>query len=69
MELEDLNPGYVIERLSRNERIRICNSHGSECGICGKIFKGEKCLRHEKGSLYLFWECFDCYRLGKIKSD
>jgi len=60
--LSSLHPGHVLWRDEKTkDRIRICKTSGSSCEQCGKKFTNEKCLRYEKGSLYLFWECFDCY--------
>ena len=61
MSIRDLHPGYVVEMFGNKERTRICITSGRDCDFCDKPLVNEKCLRHEKGGIYLLWECFDCY--------
>ena len=69
VELQKLHPGHSIAKTSGKERIRVCVPTmydgswraSSSCETCHKDLGGEKCVRHEKGSIYLFWECFECY--------
>lgn len=69
-ELQAYHPGRVVERMANKERIRVCNASpledpsnkdGAKCHVCDGVISGTKCLRHEKGGLYLLWECFNCY--------
>lgn len=65
-ELDRLHPGHVLKRVNIN-RIRICMSM-KPCEFCDNKEFCKK-IRHEKGSIYLFWECFSCYldKLNKWK--
>jgi len=62
MGINNLHAGYVLRRDANKERVRLCIPATDKlCEICSKSLKGVKCVRHEKGNLYIMWECVQCY--------
>ena len=70
--LQDLHPGYILKRGENKSRERICvpkradqfvpwREEAPRCIDCEKDLGGIKCVRQEKGNLYLNYECLECW--------
>ena len=60
--MSKLHSGHVLVRHEDKVREVVAKTQGSRCISCKRTFDTEeKVVRFERGTTYLFYECFKCY--------